>query len=85
MRPHMQPACIRVPATAPPVGMQPVGGRRVMAQRSAQPPSATQAQSAANNFLGIHMHDTQYYLRMGSWVTPELHPRCAPRSRTATP
>jgi hypothetical protein len=35
------------------------------------------AQSAANNFLGIHLHDSQYYLRMGGWVTPELHPRYA--------
>ena len=35
------------------------------------------AQSAPNNFLGIHMHDTQYYLRMGSWVSPELQPRYA--------
>ena len=35
------------------------------------------AQSAANNFLGIHLHDSQYYLRMGSWVQPELHPRYA--------
>ena len=26
---------------------------------------------------GIHLHDTQYYLRMGSWVEPELHHRYA--------
>jgi hypothetical protein len=31
------------------------------------------AQSAPNNFLGIHLHDTQYYIKMGSWVIPELH------------
>jgi hypothetical protein len=46
---------------------------------SDHPPYETigHAQSAPNNFLGIHLHDSQYYLRMGSWVTPELHPRYA--------
>ena len=39
--------------------------------------NAGHAQSAANNFLGIHLHDSQYYLRMGSWVETELHPRYA--------
>ena len=35
------------------------------------------AQSAPNNFLGIHLHDTQYYLKVGAWVAPDLHSRYA--------
>jgi len=31
------------------------------------------AQSAPNNFLGIHFHDTQYYLNVGSFVAEPLH------------
>ena len=51
----------------------------LMLLESNRPPYETvgHAQSAANNFLGIHLHDTQYYLRMGSWVEPELHTRYA--------
>ncbi len=51
----------------------------LMLLESNHPPYETvgHAQSAANNFLGIHLHDTQYYLRMGSWVEPELHTRYA--------
>ena len=51
----------------------------MMLLESDRPPYETvgHAQSAPNNFLGIHLHDTQYYLRMGSWVVPELHPRYA--------
>ena len=51
----------------------------MMLLESNRPPYETvgHAQSAANNFLGIHLHDTQYYLRMGSWVVPDLHPRYA--------
>ena len=39
----------------------------LMLLESDHPPYETvgHAQSAANNFLGIHLHDTQYYLRMG--------------------
>jgi hypothetical protein len=51
----------------------------MMLLESNHPPYETvgHAQSAASNFLGIHLHDAQYYLRMGSWVEPELHPRYA--------
>ena len=51
----------------------------LMLLESDHPPYETvgHAQSAANNFLGIHLHDSYYYLRMGSWVTPELQPRYA--------
>jgi hypothetical protein len=51
----------------------------LMLLESDHPPYETvgHAQSAPNNFLGLHLHDSQYYLRMGSWVEPELHPRYA--------
>eukprot|EP00911_Craspedida_sp_UC1_P000617 UC1_evm1s474 len=32
------------------------------------------AQSAPNNFLGLHLHDTQFYLQTGAWVRPDAHP-----------
>ena len=31
------------------------------------------AQSAVNNFLGLHLHDTQFYLDMGGWTSPDTH------------
>lgn len=31
------------------------------------------AQSAPNNFLGIHLHDSQFYLNMGAWTAADLH------------
>jgi hypothetical protein len=34
-------------------------------------------QSAVNNFLGLHLHDTQYYMRLGAWVAPDLHTKYA--------
>ena len=44
-----------------------------------RPPYETvpHAQSAPNNFLGLHLHDTQYYLNVGSYVAAELHPTYA--------
>lgn len=40
-----------------------------------RPPFETVAhvQSAPNNFLGLHLHDTQFYLSTGAWIVPELH------------
>ena len=42
---------------------------------SRRPPFETvaHAQSAPNNFLGLHLHDTQFYLDAGAWITEELH------------
>ena len=34
-------------------------------------------QSAPNNFLGLHLHDSQYYIGVGGWVRPDLHPEWA--------
>ena len=31
-------------------------------------PQVGHAQSAVNNFLGLHAHDSQYYIAMGPWV-----------------
>jgi len=31
------------------------------------------AQSAPNNFLGLHLHDSQFYLNMGAWTAADLH------------
>jgi hypothetical protein len=30
-------------------------------------------QSAPNNFLGLYLHDTQFYLATGVWTVPERH------------
>ena len=35
------------------------------------------AQSAPNNFLGIHLHDSQYYVKVGAWVVPDEHHKYA--------
>jgi len=35
--------------------------------------SARHAQSAPNNFLGLHLHDTQFYRGVGAWMRPDLH------------